>query len=198
MTDSNLPATGAATAVGFKEWALVCEALGRGDQHVIIRKGGIAEGRGGFQFKHEEFYLFPTLFHEQLQRTTLPGETPMPTSVENTVQIDYFIRATWARLVTDLEAALRLSPFHVLRPEMVEERFRYDEPQGVSIALVRVYRLAESWRFPMLPSYGGCRSWVTLPAPGAAVGEPVVSEEAFAEIRREVECRLRVESANER
>jgi hypothetical protein len=35
-------------SVGFKEWALVCEALGRGEQTIILRKGGIAEGRGGF------------------------------------------------------------------------------------------------------------------------------------------------------
>src|SRR2546430_16918150 len=31
--------------IGFKEWTLVCEALGRGVQGIIIRKGGIAEGR---------------------------------------------------------------------------------------------------------------------------------------------------------
>ncbi|MFL6569175.1 MAG: DUF1802 family protein, partial [Chthoniobacterales bacterium] len=35
-------------SIGFKEWALVCEALGRGEQRIIIRKGGIAEGRDGF------------------------------------------------------------------------------------------------------------------------------------------------------
>src|SRR4029077_8093936 len=52
-------------SVGFKEWAVVCEALGRGRQSIILRKGGIAEGRDGFLFKHQEFFLFPTWFHEQ-------------------------------------------------------------------------------------------------------------------------------------
>ena len=29
-------------SVGFKEWSLVCDALGGGTQSVILRKGGIA------------------------------------------------------------------------------------------------------------------------------------------------------------
>ena len=45
-------------SIGFKEWAVVCEALGSGRQSIILRKGGIAEGREGFSFKHREFFLF--------------------------------------------------------------------------------------------------------------------------------------------
>jgi hypothetical protein len=36
-------------SVGFKEWAIVGEALGRGRQSIILRKGGIAEGRRRIQ-----------------------------------------------------------------------------------------------------------------------------------------------------
>src|SRR5512138_2779668 len=49
----------------FKEWAIVVDALGRGEQILILRKGGIAEGRGGFRPEHTRFLLFPTAFHEQ-------------------------------------------------------------------------------------------------------------------------------------
>jgi hypothetical protein len=42
--------------MAFKEWAVVCEALGSGRQSVILRKGGIAEGREGFAFLHREFF----------------------------------------------------------------------------------------------------------------------------------------------
>src|SRR5213082_2938121 len=58
-------------SAGFKEWSLVCDALGRGRQSVILRKGGIAEGRGGFSFRHREFFLFPTFFHEQIAKVGL-------------------------------------------------------------------------------------------------------------------------------
>ena len=49
----------------FKEWAIVVEALGRGEQIVILRKGGIREDRRGFQVEHSEFLLLPTLYHQQ-------------------------------------------------------------------------------------------------------------------------------------
>src|ERR1700733_11667756 len=49
----------------FKEWAVIVDALGRGDQILILRKGGISEGRGGFTIEHSRFLLFPTLFHQQ-------------------------------------------------------------------------------------------------------------------------------------
>src|SRR5437762_13032711 len=64
--------------VGFEEWSLVCDAIGRGEQSVILRKGGIAEGREEFSFRYREFFLFPTFFHEQVAKVrvasaNLPG-----------------------------------------------------------------------------------------------------------------------------
>jgi len=53
-------------AMAFKEWAVVCAALGSGQQSLILRKGGIHEGRGGFRVAHPEFWLFPTGFHQSL------------------------------------------------------------------------------------------------------------------------------------
>ena len=58
-------------SIGFKEWSLVCNALGHGTQSVILRKGGIAEGREGFSFRHREFFLFPTFFHEQIAKVRI-------------------------------------------------------------------------------------------------------------------------------
>jgi len=173
-------------SIGFKEWALVCDALGRGQQHVIIRKGGIAEGRAGFRFQHDEFFLFPTLFHEQLERTTLPSDTAVPVSKPEVLRIELLARVAWTRLVDDLLTAHALAPFHILKPAIVEERFHYDEPAGVNVALVRVYRLAEPWNLTMSPSYGGCRSWVTLPEHEIDGIQPVVSDEAFSGIEQEL------------
>lgn len=51
--------------IAFKEWAIVCRAIAEGRQTLILRKGGIAEKRGGFEVEHREFFLFPTLFHQQ-------------------------------------------------------------------------------------------------------------------------------------
>jgi len=56
--------------IAFKEWDVVCNAIGAGRQTVILRKGGIHEGREGFAWEHEEFVLFPTRFHAQQQKFT--------------------------------------------------------------------------------------------------------------------------------
>jgi hypothetical protein len=151
-------------SIGFKEWALVCAALGEGRQTIIIRKGGIAEGREGFAFRHREFFLFPTFFHEQLGRTRLPDAAlPEPRSGE--IEIRFLAKVEETRVITDWEEARALEPLHILQESVVRERFEYDDAPGVHVAFVRVLRLEPVWRFPDAKSYGGCRSWVELPEP---------------------------------
>jgi hypothetical protein len=151
-------------SIGFKEWALVCAALGEGRQKVIIRKGGIAEGREGFAFGHREFFLFPTFFHEQLARVRLPGAI-LPEARPNEIEIRFFARVKEARVVTDWEEVRALAALHILEESVVRERFEYDEAPGVHVAFVEVFRLDPVWRFPDSKAYGGCRSWVELPEP---------------------------------
>ena len=160
---SGFPLFNPSMSIGFKEWTLVCDALGRGDQSIIIRKGGIHEGREGFRFQHDEFYLFPTLFHEQVARLKLPGETPLPQGIPGQITIQTMARCEGTELVADLEKVQALAPFHIWKQEIVDERFHYDEVQGVHVAFLRVYQLSRPWSFPDEPKYGGCRSWVNLP-----------------------------------
>ncbi len=171
-------------STAFKEWALVCEALGSGLQSVLIRKGGIAEGREGFVFKHGEFFLFPTWFHEQLARTTLPADTVPPPLPGDEFEIRYAATVEWTRLVTSLESITRLRDLHVLRDEVVEERFHYDQSEGVHIAFVRVFRLEPPRRVKNEKKYGGCRSWVELPDIDDSALVSVISDEEHARRRR--------------
>jgi hypothetical protein len=176
-------------SIGFKEWTLICEALGNGEQSIILRKGGIAEGRAGFRFQHDEFFLFPTLFHEQVAKLKLPPGTPLPASgQEGLIAIDYRVRVEWTQDLSDLAAVRRLAPFHLWRDEVIEERFRYDEKQGVSLAFVRVEKLAEPFAFPNASRYGGCRSWVTLPDPPSAIPATAALSDAA---HRDREARIR-------
>ena len=150
-------------SIAFKEWAVICDTLGSGGQSIILRKGGIHEGRDGFSFKHADFFLFPTLFHEQIARTRLPASTPIPAGPPGEFGIAYFARLEWAATITSLEIALALTPFHVWNEEVVRERFEYDEAPGLHLAFLRVFRCEPRWVFPDDPKYGGCRSWVTIP-----------------------------------
>jgi hypothetical protein len=173
---------------GFKEWALICEALGTGKQSIILRKGGIAEGRAGFRFAHEDFLLFPTLFHEQVERLKLPLETPMPAArADGQLEIRYRAQVEWTLDLTEAALLPRLAPFHLWREEIVEERFRYDEKQAISLAFIRVHRLSAPFVFADSPRYGGCRSWVTLPEMPAKISTtPVLDEETHRARERAV------------
>jgi hypothetical protein len=164
-------------STAFKEWAIICETLGSGAQSIILRKGGIHEGRDGLSFKHTEFFLFPTLFHEQIARTSLPPSTPLPSGEPGTIRIGQFARVDWTATITDLATALALQPFHVWNEEVVRERFQYDEAPGIHIAFLRVYRCEPQWSFPDDAKYGGCRSWVTIPdAPDEVALVPVIGD----------------------
>lgn len=165
--------------VGFKEWEVVCRALAEGRQSLIIRKGGIAEGRKGFRFEHPEFYLFPTRFHEQLDRIRVPFELrKLP---EGVVEVDLFAQVIWSRSITDPGLLPALEPFHIWTAETVRERFEYGKAPGIEVALLRIHQLSSPWSFPDSPRFGGCRSWVELPPapPEADAREPVLDDAAF-------------------
>ena len=179
-------------AIAFKEWSLVCDALGAGDQAIILRKGGIAEGRDGFQFKHPEFFLFPTHFHEQAKYLNLPADVSVPEVVDGEreqITVEYFAELVATHVVTDWEKVQALAPLHYWTEETVRERFDYEDCPGISLALVRVSRLVRPWSFPNSKRYGGCRSWVEIPEPPADVfaGRVAVLEEAaMAELQSKI------------
>lgn len=183
-------------AVGFKDWALVCAALGLGRQSIILRKGGIAEGRDGFRFKHEQFFLFPTQYHQQsamVRPEALRDLRPEPAAPEGTVQIRLFFALEFAVWVDDWMTLERLAPFHVWREEVVRDRFHYDEQTGLQCAFGRVSRLETLWSFPDRPGYGGCRSWINLPEPPSdAHAVPVLGDNGHAERAAEVRAILQI------
>ncbi|HEY5752281.1 MAG TPA: DUF1802 family protein [Chthoniobacterales bacterium] len=172
------------TLAGFKEWALVCAALERGETSLILRKGGIAEGRAGFRFKHSDFFLFPTFFHEQLARTRLHPETVVPTPEPGTITITARATVEWTELVTDPAILEKLTPLHILQQSVVDERFHYGkegEIPAINVAFLRVWKLKTPWKFPDAPKYGGCRSWIDLPdLPTDFAETPALTDEEHA------------------
>jgi hypothetical protein len=177
-------------SVGFKEWALVCEALGRGEQTILLRKGGIAEGRDGFGFRYDEFFLFPTFFHEQIVKVRSRG-TALPAAREGEIEIRYWARLEAQQEIKSSETAAALEPFHILQESVVRERFAYRK-EGLFVALIRVFRLEPCWIFAEKPAFGGCKSWVNLPEFPAEIRlEPVLADRVHEERVRTIEQCLR-------
>ena len=170
----------------FKEWAIIVEALGRGDQILILRKGGISEGRTGFQMDHSEFFLFPTLFHQQRESVLPPAQKRFDDITKNfpspeMVRLEFFAKVIEWRKLDSLADAERLRGEHFWRDEVIAERFDWGKSKNIFAMALRVFRLSKSIELPNLPSYGGCKSWIELEREIATEGAtPVLDEPAFA------------------
>lgn len=174
---------------GFKEWQVVCDALASGTQCVILRKGGIHEGRQGFSFAHDSFFLFPTRFHAQADHVR-EGQIQTLTEwqVGDTVPITHRADAIHAVTLTDWDMVAALTPFHILTEATVRERFEWQgkgmNSGSIHAALVRVFKLAKPWELDYTTAFGGCRSWVKLPPAPESDETPVIGSQKFAEITK--------------
>ena len=170
------------SSVAFKEWALVCASMLRGETSLIFRKGGLAEGREGFRFQHERFFVFPTFFHEQADRLRIDG--PMVEPEPDVVSFSAYVHVEFTRWIEDLSLLQSLSDLHILKPEVLEQRFHYDDPKGLHLAMIRAFRITPVWNLPFQKSFGGCRSWVELPEAPELSFIPAVTD-AEHSVRRE-------------
>lgn len=179
------------TPVGFKEWQVVCDALASGRQSILLRKGGIHEGRDGFSFAHSEFFLFPTRFHA-LGEQVREGEVKvMPEwQAGDLIQVTHHAEALWAITLHDWEKVNALEAFHIYSEQTVRDRFDWEgkgmASGSIHVALVRVRELEVPWTFPYEAKYGGCRSWIHLPQAAENpqnTARPVCTDEAFSELQ---------------
>lgn len=160
--------------VAFKEWQTVCDALETGEQRLILRKGGISEGKLGFQWLHDRFFLFPTYYHEQVEQVK-PDGAGRPRALRDEIEggakiaIRLFAETERTERLTDREAVEALRPEHIWIDRVIEDRFSWGDEPGISVAWLKVYRLAEPWILEDRKGFGGCRSWIGLPGEGDEV-----------------------------
>ncbi len=182
-----MSAPGAALRHALKEWAVICKALADGRQALILRKGGIEEE--GFRLEHTRFWLCPTYVHQQaagIKPEALPllqaaeADRPAP----GILRWSHFAEATGAYQLHDIVGVLKLNPFHFWSEETVRSRFAYRRPGLFAIPL-RVYRAEQSVEIPELPSYAGCKSWLTLDRElSIAKAQPVLADARYREFCR--------------
>ncbi len=169
----------------FKEWAVVIDALGRGEQIIILRKGGIHEGRGGFQMDQSEFWLFSTLFHQQNESVIAKAAKRFKSIAANfppddILQLKYFATvADWRKLENE-ETALKLEGQHIWKDSVIRDRFSWGREEGIFALAVRVHQLTHPINLPMKKEYGGCKSWIELAEePVSKSAQPVLDDITF-------------------
>jgi hypothetical protein len=177
--------------IAFKEWAVVVDALGRGEQVLILRKGGIREERGQFHVDHREFWLFPTQYHEA-ERSIIPSKRPALRDIaagapKDAVDIEYYGVVDAVVRIADLERVGRLQGRHIWSEQILQERFQFGRDRGLHALVTRVYRRPSAERFVLRESYGGCKSWVELERELSTEGlTPVLSEVEYSAQREEI------------
>jgi hypothetical protein len=159
--------TSAVERGALKEWAVLVDAMKRGELVAMVRKGGIREQRAGFSVRHDRFLFYPTFFHEKVNELAPRYAASLETSHANkpetgTIRIDAVADVVGVWQVSDLESLRAIEGEHGLSWSAVESRFHYKNKPGVQVVAVRVSTLAEPVVVPEIRRYLGCVSWVQL------------------------------------
>ena len=169
----------------FKEWAVSCDALAAGTQTVLIRKGGIREEGGVFRIQEQEFFLLPTYEHqksnllqpqyvERLQAFAASGMDRANVTLSAYAVVDTIAVAK------DEEQVAALAEEHIWNETFVKMRFDFNPYDPLYLVLLRSYLLRDPITLPVMPDYGGCKSWIALEHPISTEGAmPALSDEAF-------------------
>ena len=184
-------------STAFKEWACVVRALGKGEQTIIFRKGGIHENK--FSAEHEGFFLFSTYEHQKMEDLNPRGKEILeesqiqkPAADAEFAWIEYFAQLEDVFHVTDLAKLDPINSFHIWAPSALEKRFHYGDAPGLCLMVVRVFRMPQREKLLWHPDYNGCKSWIDLKEPIRISGMvPVISPSRFAETQEVLRAHLR-------
>jgi hypothetical protein len=187
------------SAVALKEWAVVVEALARGEQMILVRKGGIRDPKGCFQLQHREFFLYPTWEHQnEVAAKAIRPEFQerfrvLLTQPANsaTVPLRVYAGVGYIGEVRDPKQLAGLERYHIWTPEFFEERMRYRPQAPTLVVALRAYRLKQPMEHPVKPEYAGCKSWVPLGEELVVEDpEPVVENRRFRAALEEITAHL--------
>ena len=158
-----LPAT---STVALKEWAVTVAALERGEQIILLRKGGIREDGKHFKVDQDGFFLYPTYEH-QIAGLLKPDYRPLLEETLVDADPDLVTLNSYAEVVevietSDEEAVAELDRFHIWVEDYAEKRIHWKPRFPLSVMLLRVHLLEQPQALPVMPEYEGCTSWVTL------------------------------------
>lgn len=163
----------------FKDWQVIIEALGQGSQILILRKGGIAEGKKGFQVEHQRFWLFPTQYHQQLEKTK-PAAAGFAQPAETSIPIRYFADVAAFAYLDRWDPVEKLDAFHFWKMDILRERFDFSRHAGIHLLILRVHQLSQPIHLEPSASYEGCKSWIEIPVDwNQQAASPVLDDAAF-------------------
>ncbi len=171
--------------IALKEWAVTVQALARGEQILLLRKGGIHESSKDFRLLHPEFLLYPTYEHQKAELLQPAYQPALEALLEQPrdpgeITFTHFARMEEAVELSDQGKVDDLESHYIWTTAYAQSRLHWKPMLPLSVMLLRVYRLETPVTVPWLPEYGGCTSWVEdLVEVPLGNMEPVISDEEF-------------------
>ncbi|MFC4102831.1 DUF1802 family protein [Paenibacillus xanthanilyticus] len=176
----------------LRDWAVAVKALAEGKQILVLRKGGIAEETRDFKLVSDAFYLLPAYEHQKPELLKEAYRHGIAETLEDwdpeqgTIRVGAYAEAVADIEIRDQETLDRIREFHIWTDAFAEERLKWKRSKPLHLLLLRVYAAAEPLEIPMLPSYSGCKSWVSLEEQSLELRpdwKPVLDDEEFAKQR---------------
>jgi hypothetical protein len=167
----------------LKEWATVVTALERGEQTVILRKGGILETESGFKIESKKFLLFPTFEHQEEKNLKQKFHNYLDIVKQNHPQNEHNIITSYAEVVDEVdiksqEKVKALSDFHIWSDSYIDERVNWMSDKPIKAVFLKVYKIPAK-EIPIKSEYHGCKSWININEDIQA-GKPVLSDEELS------------------
>ena len=171
--------------MALKEWAVTVDAMAKGDQVLLLRKGGIHEDGKDFRVIHREFLLYPTYLHQKEDLLQPAYQPALRKLLEQPQDNDRITFSYWARAEEVLEISEQkkvdnLEPHHIWTTAYAQSKLHWKPMLPMSVLLLRIYKLEQPVTVPYLPEYGGCTSWVEVLS-DVKLGrmEPVLNDAEF-------------------
>ena len=171
--------------MALKEWAVTVEAMAKGDQVLLLRKGGIHEDGKDFRVIHREFLFYPTYLHQKEDLLQPAYQPALRKLLEQPQDNDRITFSYWARAedlleISEQEKVDNLKPHHIWTTAYAQSKLHWKPMLPMSVLFLRIYKLEQPATVPYLPEYGGCTSWVeVLSDVNLGRMEPVLNDAEF-------------------
>jgi hypothetical protein len=148
-------------------------------------KAASARASAASKWNIRVFCCSPPLFHQQRESVIPAAQSrfdqiapyfPPP----DQLRLEFYAETATARRLVSLDDAKSLRSQHGWRNEVIAERFDWGREKAIFALAAKVFRLPKAVELPMLPAYGGCKSWVELDREiPTEAAEPVLERVAF-------------------
>ncbi len=176
--------------MALKEWDVIVSALASGQQSILLKKGGLRESKPRFEVKYDEFFMYPTYYHQSRQflkpsATDLNHESEQ--DIDGVVTLSVFVEVSSIFEIHTQEEIMSIEPFHIFNNSLLTKKFNWRPSQPLTLLIIRAYVLQQPQALMVMDEYIGCKSWVEfIEEYPVGVAKPAINERRFIQLKSRI------------